>query len=62
MRGCRYAIDNYAEYCSDRDVGTFFGEDLGERAGSRRRNFERHLVGFEFGDGFIGRDRLTRSF
>src|SRR5262249_8307037 len=48
-----------AEHRTNRDVGAFLSEDFGEGARSRRVDFEGYLVGFEFGDGFIKRDRLA---
>src|SRR5207237_1501708 len=54
------AIGDPAEHRADRHAVALLGEDLGERAGSRRRNLEGHLVGFELGDRLIERDRLAR--
>ena len=62
VRGCvrREPVGDPAENCADRDIGALLGEDLGERPGGGRGNLEGHLVGFEFGDRFVGGDRFAR--
>ena len=45
---------------ADRDVGALGRGDLGERAGGRRRQLERHLVGLELDQRIVERDGCRR--
>ena len=61
-RACLGRICNPAKDRTYRDVGALPGEDLAERTGGRRRNLQRHLVGFKLGDRLIGGNRIARPF
>src|SRR6267154_1051139 len=56
--GIRRSVGDPAEHRPDGYIGAFLGEDFDERAGSRRRDLEGDLIGFELGDGLVGSDRL----
>jgi hypothetical protein len=47
------------EQCTDRDRFAILGNDLAQRAGRRRRNFDGDLVGFKLDQRLVDRNRIA---
>ena len=59
FRRRRRAFLDLAEHGADPDRVAGLGRDVAEHAGGRRRHLQRDLVGFEFDQRLVDRDRLA---
>src|SRR6185437_7619894 len=62
LRSRRRTVVYLPKQRADRDSLAVLGDDLTERAGRRRRNFDRHLVGLELDQGVVDGNGITRLF